>query len=303
MYILYSIFDSFPTPWFANIVNYLVASVFPPLASKAQNDKIKSDAKHYIWDDPYLWKLCSDQVIRRCIPDHEIDSVLQFCHSSTPGGHLGIQRTARKVEDSPIRDYFLDDHLYILYSIFDSFPTPWFANIVNYLVASVFPPLASKAQNDKIKSDAKHYIWDDPYLWKLCSDQVIRRCIPDHEIDSVLQFCHSSTPGGHLGIQRTARKVLDCGFYWPTIFKDAWRICSTCEPCQRACGSPSWRQQMPQQPMLFCEVFDVWGPSSRMRGESVALVSLVREHVAHLHGDNKCLNNPCYSVRCLMCGV
>ena len=39
-------------------MNYLVASVFPPLASKAQIDKIKSDAKHYIWDDPYLWKLC-----------------------------------------------------------------------------------------------------------------------------------------------------------------------------------------------------------------------------------------------------
>ena len=45
------------------VVNYLVASIFPPLASKAQNDKIKN-AKHYIWDDPYLWKLCSDQVIR-----------------------------------------------------------------------------------------------------------------------------------------------------------------------------------------------------------------------------------------------
>jgi len=67
-------------------------------------------------------------------------------------------------EDSPIRDDFLNDHLYILYSILDSFPTPWFANIMNYLVASVFPPLASKAQNDKIKSDAKHYIWDDPYF-------------------------------------------------------------------------------------------------------------------------------------------
>ena len=41
-------------------------------------------------------------------------------------------------------------------------------------------------------------------------------------------------------------------------------------------------------------------PSSRMRGESVALVSLVREQAADLHGDRKCLNNPCYFVRCLM---
>ena len=108
-------------------------------------------------------------------------------------------------EDSPIRDDFPDDRLYILYSISDSFSTPWFANIVNYLVAFVFSPLASKAQKDKIKSDAKHFILDDPYLWKLCNDQVIRRSIPDHETDSVLQFCHSSTPGGHLGVQRTNR--------------------------------------------------------------------------------------------------
>jgi len=77
-------------------------------------------------------------------------------------------------EDSPIRDDFSDDHLYILYSISDSFSTPWFANIVNYLVASVFPPSASKVEKDKIKSDAKHFIWVYPYLWKLCSDQVIR---------------------------------------------------------------------------------------------------------------------------------
>jgi len=81
-----------------------------------------------------------------------------------------LSRIERVSEDSPIRDDFSDDHLYILYSIYDSFLTPWFANIMNYLVASVFPPLASKAQNDKIKSDVKHCIWDDPYLWKMCSD-------------------------------------------------------------------------------------------------------------------------------------
>ena len=61
-------------------------------------------------------------------------------------------------EGSPIRDDFPDDYLYILYSISDSLSTPWFANIVNYLVASVFSPLASKAQKDEIKSDAKHFI-------------------------------------------------------------------------------------------------------------------------------------------------
>lgn len=51
-----------------------------------------------------------------------------------------LSRIERASEDSPIRDDFPDDHLYIMYSISDSFPTPWFADIVNYLVASIFPP-------------------------------------------------------------------------------------------------------------------------------------------------------------------
>ena len=139
-----------------------------------------------------------------------------------------LSRIERSVDDaSPIQDDFPDESLLTL----SSFPSPWFVNIVNYLVASIFPPLASKAQCDKLKSDAKYYIWNDPYLWKMCSDQVTKRCILNHEIDSVLQFCHSSAFGGHLGTQRITRKVLNCGFYWPTILKDAWRICSTCEQC------------------------------------------------------------------------
>uniref|UniRef100_A0A151UIA9 Retrovirus-related Pol polyprotein from transposon 17.6 n=1 Tax=Cajanus cajan TaxID=3821 RepID=A0A151UIA9_CAJCA len=142
--------------------------------------------------------------------------------------HLSRIERAEDEKTFPIQDDFLDEHL-LTVSI--PSPTPWFANIANYLVAFVFPHLASRAQIDKLKSDAKHYVWDDPYWWKLCSDQVIRRCLSDHEIDSVLHFCHSSTPGGHLGIQRIACKVLDCGFYWSTIFKDAWKICSTCEQC------------------------------------------------------------------------
>ncbi|RDY05739.1 hypothetical protein CR513_10376, partial [Mucuna pruriens] len=66
-------------PWFANIVNYLVASILPPEASISYKDKIKSDAKYY--------------VIRRCILDHEIQSVLHFCHSTSIGGHYGSHQT------------------------------------------------------------------------------------------------------------------------------------------------------------------------------------------------------------------
>ncbi|RDX61494.1 Retrovirus-related Pol polyprotein, partial [Mucuna pruriens] len=65
--------------------------------------------------------------------------------------------------------------------------------------------------------------------------------------------------GGHYGSTRTAWKVLDCKFYWPNIFKDIYEFVSTCEKCQKAGMPISRRHEMPQQPILLCEVFDDWG--------------------------------------------
>ncbi|RDX96714.1 Pro-Pol polyprotein, partial [Mucuna pruriens] len=90
-------------------------------------------------------------------------------------------------------------------------------------------------------------------------DFAVTKCILDTEINSVLQFCHATPGGGHYGSTQTARKVLDCGFYWPTIFRDAHQLVSTCEKCQKAGMAINRRHDMPQQPILFCEVFDVWG--------------------------------------------
>ncbi|RDX78315.1 hypothetical protein CR513_41435, partial [Mucuna pruriens] len=66
------------TPWSTDICNYIVTSKFPPKASRQYKEKLESDAKYYVWDDLYLWRLYSDQVICRCIPDFEIKDVHQF---------------------------------------------------------------------------------------------------------------------------------------------------------------------------------------------------------------------------------
>ena len=110
----------------------------------------------------------------------------------------------------------------------------------------------------KLKSEAKYYFWDDPYLWRMCSDQVIRRCIPEWEQKDVLNHCHALACGGHFGPRKTARKVLDSGFYWPTLNKDSFEFCQVCERCQLT-GGISRRDEMPQNPIIVCEIFDVWG--------------------------------------------
>ncbi|RDX95678.1 putative mitochondrial protein, partial [Mucuna pruriens] len=165
-----------------------------------------------------------------------------------------LSNIGREIDPMLIRDEFLDEKLLHIIT-----PTPWFANICNFVVASQFSLEASRLYKEKLQSDAKYYIWDDPYLWRLCSDQVIHRCIHEAEINSVLQLCHVACGGGHYGSTWTVRKVLDYGLYWSTIFKDMYRFVSTCDKCKKVGMTITRRHEMPQQPILFCEVFDVWG--------------------------------------------
>ncbi|KAM1996770.1 hypothetical protein ACFX15_029683 [Malus domestica] len=91
---------------------------------------------------------------------------------------------------------------------------------------------------------------------QLLSIEILRRCVHDCEFLSILRFCHTYACGGHFGTQRTALKVLECGFYWPMLFKDARTYCLTCDRCQRM-GNIGTKDQMPQR--SFVEIFDVWG--------------------------------------------
>ncbi|CAM8917024.1 unnamed protein product [Rhodiola kirilowii] len=156
-------------------------------------------------------------------------------------------------EERHVTESFPDEHIYAV-----STKVPWYASIVNYLVGGTFPPSFTKAQCMKLRHDAKHYLWDDPYLWKIGADQILRRCIPDNEVASVISFCHEFACGGHFGPRRTARKILDSGFFWPSIFRDAYEKCQKCDRCQRV-GNVSARNEMPQVPIMVNDVFDIWG--------------------------------------------
>ncbi|CAM8908355.1 unnamed protein product [Rhodiola kirilowii] len=170
---------------------------------------------------------------------------------NTVADHLS--RLVRDEEPGAITETFPDEHLFAL-----SAKLPWYAPIVNYLVGGTFPPSYSKAQCMKLKHDSKFYVWDDPYLWKIGVDQLLRRCIPDIEIASLISFCHEHACGGHFGPKRTARKILDSGFFWPSVFRDSYEHCKRCDRCQRV-GNISARNEMPQVPILVNDVFDIWG--------------------------------------------
>ncbi|XP_070667039.1 uncharacterized protein [Malus domestica] len=164
-----------------------------------------------------------------------------------------LSRMVHNEEALPILETFPDEQLMSI-----KVSEPWYADLVNFLVTKRIPSTYTRHQRDKLRHDARFYVWDDPYLWKFCPDQIVRRCVHDSECRSILSFCHTYACGGHFGTQRTALKVLQCGFYWPSIFKDARTFCLTCDKCQRM-GNIGARDQMPQVSILNVEIFDVWG--------------------------------------------
>nr|GEU41905.1 reverse transcriptase domain-containing protein [Tanacetum cinerariifolium] len=107
---------------------------------------------------------------------------------------------------------------------------------------------------------------------------VIRRCVHGKEALDILVACHNGPTWGHHGANLTAKKIFDFGFFWPTIYKDVHEFVKNCDSCQRQ-GKISQRDEMPQNSIQVCEIFDVWGiefmgsfPS--LRGNKYILVAV-----------------------------
>ena len=106
--------------------------------------------------------------------------------------------------------------------------------------------------------DIKKYYFYDPYLFKYCPYQLLRRCVSNDDQIGVLTFCHSEACGGNFSARKRADKILQASFYWPTLFKDCFNFFKTCARCQQL-GWITKRNMMPLTPILIIEIFDCWG--------------------------------------------
>ncbi|GJV27098.1 reverse transcriptase domain-containing protein [Tanacetum coccineum] len=156
--------------------------------------------------------------------------------------------------------------------------TPWFADYANYHTGNFIVKGMSTQQKNKFFKDVKYYFWDDPFLFKTCVDQVIRRCVLGQEAVDILTACHSGPTGGYYGANYTTKMVFDSRFYWPTIYKDAHELVKNCYSCQRQ-RKISQRDEMLQNSIQVCEIFNVWGidfmgPFLSSRGNKYILIAV-----------------------------
>nr|GEX51484.1 reverse transcriptase domain-containing protein [Tanacetum cinerariifolium] len=184
---------------------------------------------------------------------------------------LLLQEFDFKVLDTKGAEYLAADHLSRLENLYENvldpkeinetFPletlsivtfrgdssTPWFTDFANYHVGNFIV-------------------------------KVIRRCVHGKEVLDILVACHNGPTREHHGVNLTAKKIFDSGFFWPTIYKDAHVFVKNCDSCQRQ-GKISRHDEMPQNFIQVCEIFDVWGidfmgPFPSSRGNKYSLVAV-----------------------------
>ncbi|GJV10035.1 reverse transcriptase domain-containing protein [Tanacetum coccineum] len=92
--------------------------------------------------------------------------------------------------------------------------TPCFADFANYHAGKFIKKGMSTQEKNKLFKDVKHYFWDDPFLFKTCADQIIRRCVDGKKLSKFSSFVSSGPIGGKLGAKLSAQE----DFWMPVSF-------------------------------------------------------------------------------------
>ena len=94
--------------------------------------------------------------------------------------HLSRLTIAHNTHNPPINDKFLEESLLLVEK------TPWYTHIANYLATGELPA-DWKAQDKKFFFEKIHsYYWEEPFFYKYCADQIIKRCVPEVKQQGIL---------------------------------------------------------------------------------------------------------------------
>ncbi|KAL6312051.1 hypothetical protein AAG906_027253 [Vitis piasezkii] len=119
--------------------------------------------------------------------------------------HLSRLAIAHNSHVLPINDDFPEESLMLLEK------APWYAHMANYLVTGEVPSEWNAQDRKHFFAKIHAYYWEEPFLFKYCADQIIRKCVPEEEQQGILSHCHENACGGHVASHKTAMKVLQSG--------------------------------------------------------------------------------------------
>ena len=99
--------------------------------------------------------------------------------------------------------------------------TDQFVDIATYLMIGHTPEEWIVMQKKQLVTRVVNYQLIAKQLYKLGADEILCRCMLDHERLEILYESHERVAGGHNAGKEIAQKVLFKGLLWPSLFQDA----------------------------------------------------------------------------------
>ena len=108
-------------------------------------------------------------------------------------------------------------------------------DILFFLDTSQAHKNVTKGEREWLARKAIQYRRINDDLYCVGKDQILRRVPSKKEIHQILHSCHDGVSGGHFSFDLTCKKVLQTRFTWPSLIRDAYFWCKTCDACNRMC--------------------------------------------------------------------
>eukprot|EP00253_Pinus_taeda_P029644 PITA_29644 len=143
------------------------------------------------------------------IPDEgDIDHPIEFAN------HLS--RIEIGEEPTNIDEGLLDVQLFVVRIANDNF-----VDIIYFLTTGTTLEGYSTQQKKELVVYAVDFSIIVGHLYKMGTDEILRRYVPELERASILAEAHEGVAGGHYVGRETMHKILCAGLWWPTIHKDS----------------------------------------------------------------------------------
>ena len=107
----------------------------------------------------------------------------------------------------------------------------WITLIVSYLKDDTLPD--GKEATRKLKVQVACFILIKDVLYKRSFSRPYLRCLGPKEADYVMKEVYEGIYGNYFGSRSLVHKLIQAGYYWLTMQKNAQAYVNACDKCQR----------------------------------------------------------------------
>lgn len=107
----------------------------------------------------------------------------------------------------------------------------WYDEVIFYLLNHRCPPQLNPIQKRALQMKSQKYMLQGAVLYKKNHEGIYLRCVGREEAKQIMEQFHGRSGTSHEGCLATTHQIARAGYYWSTLFKDAYQHVKACHTC------------------------------------------------------------------------